>query len=61
MKKNNKTASQKKSANKRGQKRSQRLKATQKEKHVRKLTLANARKKAEEKFEQQMRDLFGKK
>ncbi len=61
MKKSNKTTSQKKSAHKRGQKRTERLKATQKEKHTRKLALAHARKRAEEKFETQMNDLFGKK
>ncbi len=48
-------------AQKRGQKRSSRLKSTQKEKHIRKDELAHARKSAEERFEKQMRDLFGSK
>lgn len=61
MKKNKSTPSQKKASHKRGQKRTERLKATQKEKHIRKKDLMNARKRAEEKFEQQMKDLFGKK
>ena len=61
MKKSKQTAKQKKAAHKRGTKRSQRLKETQKEKHLRKLALAHARKKAEERFEQQMKDLFGTK
>lgn len=56
-----KPANKKKSAQKRGEKRSKRLKATQKEKHVRKTTLINARKSAEQKFEKQMKDLFGTK
>ena len=61
MKKNKKTPSQKKAAQKRGKKRCERLKATQKEKHVRKTTLINARKSAEQKFEKQIKDLFGTK
>ncbi len=61
MKKNKKTPQQKKAAQKRGQKRSSRLKSTQKEKHIRKDELAHARKSAEERFEKQMRDLFGSK
>ena len=61
MKKNKKTPQQKKAAQKRGQKRSDRLKATQKEKHIRKDELAHARKVADERFEKQMRDLFGSK
>ncbi len=60
MKKSKKTATQKKAAQKRGLKRSQRIKATQKDKHLRKEALAHARKMAELKFEQQMKDLFGK-
>lgn len=61
MKKSKKSTKQKKSAQKRGQKRSDRIKITKKEKYIRKENLANARKKAEEKFEQQMKDLFGTK
>ncbi len=61
MKKSKKSSSQKKAAQKRGAKRSLRIKATQKDKYLRKEALNSARKKAEEKFEQQMKDLFGKK
>ena len=56
-----KPANKKKSAQKRGGKRSKRLKLTQKDKHVRKTALVKARKSAERKFETQMKDLFGTK
>ena len=61
MKKSKKSSSQKKAAQKRGTKRSARIKSTQKDKYIRREDLIKARKRAEEKFEQQMKDLFGKK
>lgn len=59
MKKNSKNKQQRKAAQKRASKRSVRLKSTQKEKAVRQENLRLARKAATEKFQQQMRDLFG--
>ncbi len=61
MKKTKKTITQKKAAHKRSQKRGDRLKSTQKEKHIRKENLVAARKRAEQNFEKQMKDLFGNK
>lgn len=61
MKKNKKTTAQKKASQKRGVKRNERLKSTQKVKHLRKKELVVLRKSAEQKFEKQMKDLFGKK
>lgn len=61
MKKGKKPSIKKKATQNRGKKRSERLKSTQKEKHVRKSALAHARKLADQKFQQQMKDLFGTK
>lgn len=60
-KKNKNSVAKKKAALKRAKKRSDRLKSTQKDKPERKKLLIHLRKKAEERFEQQMKDLFGKK
>ena len=60
-KKNKNSVAKKKAALKRAKKRNERLKSTQKDKPERKKLLTNLRKKAEERFEQQMKDLFGKK
>ena len=60
MKKNKNKKQERKASNKRALKRSTRLKTTQKDKHIRKKEVIEARKKSEEKFEQQMKDLFGR-
>jgi len=54
-----KSKQQKKASLNRANKRNKRLKATQKEKTKRKQTLSDAKKNAERKFEQHMKNLFG--
>lgn len=56
-----KSKQQKKASLNRGTKRSKRLKSTQEEKSKRKQILSEAKKNAERKFEQHLKNLFGNK